>query len=296
MIHKEEGFDGQRAIAVPPAVIRDLCIRNSIIKGLYLTDIGYYPKAKFHYRNREQGVKQHILIYCIEGEGIVKIVATSYEIRSGDFIIIPADKPHSYEANVNNPWSIYWCHLNGDQAEAVINTLNKGNYNYKNNVEFSEERINLFNRMYNLLEKGYSLENLSFVNMLFPFFIASFLYKDKFNSAFIPSQDLLIERSIDYMQKNFDKILSLTDLASHLNFSTSHYSSLFKNKTGYAPIEYFNQLKMQKASQFLHFTTLRTKEIAAKVGIQDAYYFSRLFTKTMGVCPKAYRQSRIGRQ
>ena len=49
---------------------------------------------------------------------------------------------------------------------------------------------------------------------------------------------------------------------------------------------------MQKASQFLHFTALRNKEIAVKVGVDDAYYFSRLFTKTMGISPKAYRQSR----
>ena len=34
------------------------------------------------------------------------------------------------------------------------------------------------------------------------------------------------------------------------------------------------------------------KEIAVKVGVDDAYYFSRLFTKTMGISPKAYRQSR----
>ena len=173
-----------------------------------------------------------------------------------------------------------------------MSTLNKNNTSYKGNVVYSDERINLFNRMYQLLEKGYSLESLSFVNMIFPFFIGSFLYKDKFNSALVQNKDLLVEQSIEFMQHNFDKSLSLADFAAQLNFSVSHYSSVFKNKTGYAPIAYFNQIKMQKASQFLHFTALRNKEIAAKVGVDDAYYFSRLFTKTMGISPKAYRQSR----
>jgi AraC-like DNA-binding protein len=292
MLHKKQGFDGQRAIVIPPAIIKDLCQKNTLIKGLYFTDIGYYPKAKFHYRNREQGIKQHILIYCIEGEGKVRIADDNFNISTGDYIIIPANKPHAYEANINNPWTIYWCHFNGDQAEKLLIDLSKENRTYENNVVFSDERINLFNRMYQLLEKGYSLENLSFVNMIFPFFMASFLFKDKFNSNYIQNKDLLIEQSIEFMQHNFDKTLSLADFAAQLNFSISHYSTLFKNKTGYAPIAYFNQIKMQKASQFLHFTALRTKEIAFKVGINDAYYFSRLFTKTMGVSPKAYRQSR----
>ena len=292
MMHKKQGFDGQRAVVIPPVVIKDLCKKNTLIKGLYLTDIGYYPKAKFHYRNREQGVKEHILIYCIEGEGKVKISDASFKINSGDFIIIPANNSHSYEANVYDPWTIYWCHFNGDQSQALMSALNKNNTSYKGNVVYSDERINLFNRMYQLLEKGYSLESLSFVNMIFPFFIGSFLYKDKFNSALVQNKDLLVEQSIEFMQHNFDKSLSLADFAAQLNFSVSHYSSVFKNKTGYAPIAYFNQIKMQKASQFLHFTALRNKEIAAKVGVDDAYYFSRLFTKTMGISPKAYRQSR----
>jgi AraC-like DNA-binding protein len=52
---------------------------------------------------------------------------------------------------------------------------------------------------------------------------------------------------------------------------------------------YFNHLKMQRACQLLQFTGLRIKEIAAEFGFEDPYYFSRLFTKTMGVSPTDYR-------
>ena len=47
---------------------------------------------------------------------------------------------------------------------------------------------------------------------------------------------------------------------------------------------------MQKACQYLLFTELRIKEIAFRLGMDDAYYFSRLFSKVMGVSPKAYRE------
>ena len=57
--------------------------------------------------------------------------------------------------------------------------------------------------------------------------------------------------------------------------------------------KYFNHLKVQKACQYLLFTDLRIKEIADKLGIEDQYYFSRMFAKLMGMSPVAYRTKRI---
>jgi len=98
------------------------------------------------------------------------------------------------------------------------------------------------------------------------------------------------------MQKNIEKGLSIADIANHVNSSASHFSALFKKNTGFPPIEYFNQLKIQKACQYLQFTKLRIREIAFQIGIDDPYYFSRLFTKTMGYSPKEYRDIRTGHE
>ncbi|MDQ0897898.1 AraC family transcriptional regulator [Paenibacillus sp. V4I7] len=55
-------------------------------------------------------------------------------------------------------------------------------------------------------------------------------------------------------------------------------------------MEYFLRLKIQKASQMLDLTALAIKEIGNAIGITDAYYFSRLFKKMMGVSPTEYRK------
>ncbi|WP_442591494.1 helix-turn-helix domain-containing protein [Pedobacter sp. AW31-3R] len=81
-------------------------------------------------------------------------------------------------------------------------------------------------------------------------------------------------------------------IAENVNSSSSHFSALFKKRTGFPPIEYFNHLKIQKACQYLQFTQLRIKEIAFKIAINDQYYFSRLFTKVMGLSPSEYREQR----
>jgi len=91
------------------------------------------------------------------------------------------------------------------------------------------------------------------------------------------------------MQENINDNITLNDLSSHYNYSPSRFSSLFKQKTGYAPIDYFIQMKMQKACQQLDFTDHSIKEIALNMGFDDPYYFSRRFSKVIGMSPTKYR-------
>jgi AraC-like DNA-binding protein len=118
------------------------------------------------------------------------------------------------------------------------------------------------------------------------------MYNDKFNLSEKMHGTDPVESSISFMQQHISNLLSLEEIARSVNFSASHYSAIFRKKTGFAPIEYFNHLKIQRACQYLHFTDLRVKEIADKLGIEDPYYFSRLFTKLMGVSPNSYRMKR----
>ena len=53
-------------ILMPKDVIRKI-EKNPLINDLYITDIGYYPSAKYHYRSRENGAEEHILFYMTIG-------------------------------------------------------------------------------------------------------------------------------------------------------------------------------------------------------------------------------------
>ena len=62
---KQDGFPGQLSYVVPARIL-ELFSRNPLISDLYFTDIGYYPEASYHFRERKEGVPQTILIYNIE--------------------------------------------------------------------------------------------------------------------------------------------------------------------------------------------------------------------------------------
>lgn len=287
-IKKKEGFQGQKLIVVPKQVINSKCVRNEMISSLYVTDIGYYPKARFHYMERPRGAEQYILIYCHDGQGEVFMRKKQYKMKADDFIIIPSGMPHSYTADENDPWSIYWIHFKGSVASRIASNIEKKD-GPKCFIKFKEKSISLFNEIYLQLEKGYSNDNLMCANMCLSHFFSTFLFNDKYDTSGKLSNKDAIDLAIDFLSTHTGDVISLEEIAREVNLSPSHFSYLFKKKTGFSPMEYFNHLKVQMACQYLLFTNLRIKEVSQEVGIEDQYYFSRMFTRVMGISPNEYR-------
>lgn len=66
----KEGFSGERSLVMPKVII-DMIDKDPVARLLYITDIGYYPKALHHYRERNPSIDQCVLIYCEIGRAHV---------------------------------------------------------------------------------------------------------------------------------------------------------------------------------------------------------------------------------
>lgn len=99
--------------------------------------------------------------------------------------------------------------------------------------------------------------------------------------------------AVDYIQKNYmDPDLSLNDICSYLNISTSYFSTIFKEMTGETFTEVLIRTRMEKAKELLENTTLKNYEIAERVGFSDPHYFGISFKKMTGVTPTEYAREK----
>jgi AraC-like DNA-binding protein len=285
---KKEGFTGQKSIVLPNLVI-DRLASNSINGLLYATDIGYYPNASNHYRHRKLGSPENILIYCTAGKGWCKIENKLYTITPNQFLVVPLGVAHTYSADKDDPWTIYWIHFKGEGGLHLARSLYEKLLAGENRIYISEARNSLFDELYKNLQLGYGKSNTGYASILLWQILGSFLYDERFGASMMQQQSDPIEKAITYISENIQNTLTLEMISAQANLSISHFSMVFKNKTGYTPIEYVNHLKIQIACQNLQFTNLRIKEIAEICGIEDPYYFSRLFNSLMGVSPTQYR-------
>jgi AraC family transcriptional regulator, arabinose operon regulatory protein len=293
MVRKKEGFNNQNAIVLPKYIQSELEL-NPLTKLLYITDIGFYPKARYHYRERLSGSEQHILIYCFEGRGWLEMEGQRKKIQKDMYFIIPAGMPHQYGADDATPWSIYWLHFKGEQAHRFSgNSLILKELKPAENSR-NDRRIRLFEEILQNLSMGYSMENLEYASVCLWYLMGSFNYAPQFERIRSVQKTNVIEKSILYMHAHIHETMNLKDLAAYCGYSVSHFSLIFRNKTTRSPIEYFIGLKMQHACQMLDLTEMHIKEIAEDLAFEDPFYFSRMFRKTMGVSPAEYRKKKKG--
>ena len=100
----------------------------------------------------------------------------------------------------------------------------------------------------------------------------------------------IVDDAVKYIEENYaDEELSLNMLASHVNVSPNHLSTIFSQQTGQTFIKYLTEYRMEKAKEMLNCTAMRSSEISEAVGYKDPHYFSYMFKKTVGMTPTNYR-------
>ncbi len=94
----------------------------------------------------------------------------------------------------------------------------------------------------------------------------------------------------DYINKNYNRDLSVEMLASLVYLTPDYLNRLFKKSTGKSLSQYIRQVRMEKASELLHTTNRKVIDIGASVGYANYSYFCQSFREYFGKSPEKYRQ------
>lgn len=99
-------------------------------------------------------------------------------------------------------------------------------------------------------------------------------------------------RILSYINANYNSKLHLYEIAEQFHFNTNYISQLFSKELGVSFSEYITQYRMDMAEKLLLESNAPVKVICSQVGINDYFYFNRLFKKYKGVTPNQMRALR----
>lgn len=289
-MHIPDGFEGQVHFVVPRHFLHQV-ENHPLLHALYPTDIGWYPQARYHYRERPNGAPENILIYCVAGKGWARVGDRTYKVRPGSALVIPSGEAHTYSASLDDPWSIHWFHFRGETAYQYTQQIRARQYVIPIHPKAHQPIIETFEECYDALTRDFNIRQMIFCALTLQRVLAWVFFA---NPDFEPDELELpkaIDRTLVFMRDNLYQRPSLADMAAHAGLSVSYFSYLFKTHMGVSPMDHFINLKMQYACHMLETTEIPIKDIAQRLAYEDPYYFSRLFRKVIGTSPINYRES-----
>jgi AraC-like DNA-binding protein len=285
------GFLDMRSILLPPQSIRE-SLQKPLLGDLLVTRVGYATRLAGHYIPRPDGSLDHILHFCSQGSGWLRIGGREWKVGPASMFCIPANVPHWYGADDTDPWSVYWLHFTGRHAAHYFRFLNISVERPLLVLEDYEQLVSAFEELWAAMKHVHVWENLVAASAL----LVRYLYvlrelrqrpgqraRDRANA---------VAKSVSYMTANLSTEVSLAELAALAEMSLSRYTAEFRLHNGCSPIEFLNRLRMQKACELLRNTDKTVRRIAVEVGFTDPYYFSRAFRKIAGCSPLAFRNGK----
>jgi AraC-like DNA-binding protein len=288
MERKREGFPHQQLTRVPAEILKK-CRSTTLLRDLFITDIGYFPASAGHWVNRPEGCDTHIMIFCTAGAGWVSLSGKrKVPVRQGGLAFIPADTPHRYGASQEAPWQIRWVHFSGSKAGDYLARLG-GELFGEVLPEETDKIVSAFEQAQEILGEGYTDSGLLLLSANLSRLLALAIQSKQACGQKSRHTGMRILKSMQWIREHLVEPLLLPEIARRAGLSVPHFCTLFKKQTGMSPMRYLMHARMTRACALLDSTDKPVAEISVEVGFRDAFHFTKTFRSVVGSSPRAYR-------
>jgi len=236
-------------------------------------------------------------LLCIsEGHTRVRIRGTEVEAGPGDLLIYYPEEDHEEFVQAGR-WSHIWLRFDAKMLKPPVAFPSQRRTAPLVHLPWPERFQNLFAQMI-VEQRMKDRWSRVLMNSYLAQFVA-LLHRalDCIGSGTegrTAERSMRISKAIELIHAGLDEDLSLGELAAESAMSESHFSHTFKAMTGVAPKKYMVKAKMLKARELLATTDQSVKAIAMTLGYEDPHYFSKVFRKTSGQTPSAFRAAAAG--
>lgn len=289
-----------------PAALMARYAPEPAISDFLLTRSGYFPRCWHNSAWRPKPLPFHeaVVAICLEGQAWVKDIhhpnRPNVPISPGEALVVPSDTPHAYCADERDPWTQLWFHATGPRVTQFLAELRVTGGPYKGRVSNLDMVTGSMHRINELRRQGCGRAVLIESAALGELVLAR-LYAESCLKPACPGRRCndesggaervrKLERVTAFLQEHSHRALSLTEVAQACHVSESWLYHTFPEHSGFTPLGFIIHLRLQEACRALATTERKLEDIAASVGYEDSFYFSRLFKKHLGLSPSGYRR------
>ena len=218
------------------------------------------------------------LIFILRGKGQVVTREQEYSYRKGSLIVYQPGGKHADRASEDG---LQFCI--GAQGP-LADCLPAGVWNC------GDEVWGAVNDIRELLPQPDSKMKTMEMDILAGELCRRILHDPALRKIDLPKNETdLCERARQKLDTHVNSSYSIDQLGKDIFISKGYLRKLFKERYGESPVTYLLRKKLELAEEMLKMTDCPVKEIAAKVGIRNPYYFSALFRRKKGLTPTKYR-------
>ena len=225
-------------------------------------------------------------LYLIEeGELLVKVNNESVVAKKGDLVLIPSYALHSCSVASKSGAKKYWIHF----------AMKRGSLDFFSDYSLPilvhlnnlESACKIFENTISASQLNEPLKSLETSKGIYELVL---LFLKKCHLAIQKEDNSTIEKAVEFLNVNYKENLTLENLSNKFGYTPNYFVKKFKSVTGYTPIKYLTEKKIQEAKKLLEFTDLSVLSVMKEVGYIDASHFSKAFKKSLGYSPRAFRE------
>lgn len=237
----------------------------------------------------------HLLHIVLEGKGTLEIDGQVFQLEKNDIFYIPKDFTAFYQADYDKPWKYLWVAISGIMVSETICQagLNEKIFVRKLSEQAVKEALESTEKILETYKLTYAneLKRLGELMKLFGTLVQDFQDADagKYNHDY-PIM-VYVNQAVDYMKRNYDKKLKISDVANYVGLNRCYLTTNFKKIYGVSPKQYLSDLRMKKGATQIKKGNQSIAVIARSVGYNDPLAFSKAFKLYFGVSPREYRES-----
>lgn len=241
-------------------------------------------------------IRNHYLFhYVISGRGSLDATAEDgvttrrYEIQAGQGFLICPGLINTYFADEHDPWKYVWVEFDGLRASESLRYagLTAAQPIYRADDEAQSAQVR--DLMLYIAEHS-DASALHLIGYLC-LFVDALMQSSSTRVSAQENQlkDFYIQEAVNYIEQNYQRNLTVEEVADACRLNRSYFSKLFKDNVGCPPQEFLIRVRLAKAAELMCSSNAPISEIAVRCGYSNQFHFSRAFRKHYGVPPQKWR-------